>query len=88
MHISLGKTEIASGFSNYIGAFSLANVAPFAPVFLNETVLRARYQVFIGCFKLSLYSNYQLIEKNNGLANIAVNAAVNFNQQGQVSDSK
>ena len=83
MHISLGKTEMASGYSNYIGAFSLANVAPFAPVFLNETVLRGEITGFYWLFQAKPYSNYQLIKKNNGLY-IAVNAAVNFNQQGQV----
>jgi len=83
LHISLGKTEIASGYSNYIGAFGLANVAPFAPVFLNESVLRGEIPGFYWLFQAKPYSNYQLIEKNNGLY-IAVNAPVNFNQQGQV----
>lgn len=83
MHISLGKTEIASGFSNYIGAFNLTNVAPFAPVFFNESVLRGEIPGFYWLFQAKPYTNYQLIEKNNGLY-IAVNAAVNFNQQGQV----
>lgn len=83
LNISLGKTEMASGYSNYIGAFSLANVAPFAPVFLNETVLRGEILGFYWLFQAKPYSNYQLIEKNNGLY-IAVNAAVNYNQQGQV----
>ncbi len=83
LHISLGKTEIASGFSNYIGAFGLTNVAPFAPVFLNETVLRGEIPGFYWLFQAKPYTNYQLIEKNNGLY-IAVNAAVNYNQPGQV----
>ena len=83
LNLSLGKSEIASGYSNYIGAFSLTNVAPFAPVFLNETVLRGELLGFYWLFQAKPYSNYQLIEKNNNLY-IAVNAAVNFNQQGQV----
>ena len=82
-HISLGKTETASGYSNYIGAFNLTNVAPFAPVFLNETVLRGEIPGFYWLFQAKPYTNYQLIEKNNGLY-IAVNAAVSSNQQGQV----
>ena len=83
LHISLGKTDMASGLSNYIGAFNLANVAPFAPVFLNESVLRGEIPGFYWLFQAKPYTNYQLIEKNNGLY-IAVNAAVNSNQQGQV----
>ena len=83
IHISLGKSEISSGYSNYIGAFNLTNVAPFAPVFFNESVLRGEIPGFYWLFQAKPYTNYQLIEKNNGLY-IAVNAAVNSNQQGQV----
>lgn len=81
--ISIGKTEIYSGYSNYIGAFNLTNVAPFAPVFFNELVLRGEVPNLYWLFQAKPYSNYQLIEKNNGIF-IAVNVATNYNQPGQI----
>jgi len=81
--VSLGNVEVSSGYSNYFGAYSLTNIAPFAPVFLKESVLRGELFGFYWLFQARPYNNYQLIEKNNSLY-IAVNAGVGFSLQGQV----
>lgn len=84
-NISLAAPTVAmySGGSNYIGAFSLANIAPFAPVFINETVLRGELQGLYWLFQSRPYSNYQMIEKGNGLY-IAVNVVQDTGTQGQI----
>lgn len=72
-----------SGSFNYIGAFNLANVAPFAPVFINETVLRGELHGLYWLFQNRPYANYQLMERNNGLY-IAVNVIQSTNALGQI----
>lgn len=80
--LSLGKTDILSGSSNYIGAYNLINIAPFSPVFINENVLRGGLYGFYWLFQNKPFNNYQLIERNGGLY-IAVNIAAHYNSQGQ-----
>ena len=89
-YISISTTSLLintltmySGSFNYIGAFSLANVAPFAPVFINETVLRGEMQGLYWLFQNRPYSNYQLIERNNGLY-VAVNVLQSTSTSGQI----
>lgn len=81
--LSVVVSAIYSGSSNYIGAFNLTNVAPFAPVFINETVLRGELYGLYWLFQNRPYSNYQLIEKNSGLY-IAVNVLQSSSTLGQV----
>ncbi|RKG50348.1 hypothetical protein D7V68_03625 [Acinetobacter cumulans] len=72
-NISLGVTgSIQSGLSDYIGPYSLTSVAVFAPVFINETVLRGEIPNLYWLFQDKPYANYQIIERN-GNAYIAVN---------------
>jgi hypothetical protein len=66
--MSLGvAATVVSGSSNYVGASSLANVSPFAPVFINESVLRGEMPNFNWLFQNKPYTNYQVIEKSNSL---------------------
>ena len=81
--LNTGQATMYSGSLNYIGAFNLTNVAPFAPVFINETVLRGEMYGLYWLFQNRPYSNYQLIEKNSGLY-IAVNVVQSSSTLGQV----
>lgn len=81
--LQVGATTLYSGSSNYIGAFNLTSVAPFAPVFINEAVLRGEMHGLYWLFQNRPYSNYQLIEKNSRLY-IAVNVAQSTSTLGQV----
>jgi len=81
--LNTGESAMYSGSFNYIGAFNLTNVAPFAPVFINETVLRGEMYGLYWLFQNRPYSNYQLIEKNSGLY-IAVNIVQSSSTLGQV----
>jgi len=81
--LNTGESAMYSGSFNYIGAFNLTNVAPFAPVFINETVLRGEMYGLYWLFQNRPYSNYQLIEKNSGLY-IAVNVVQSSSTLGQV----
>lgn len=71
LHVS-GATD--SGSSNYIGAYSLTNIAPFAPVFINEVVLRGEMPGLYYLMQLRPYSNLQIIEKE-GVLYLAKNMA-------------
>ncbi|HAB43183.1 MAG TPA: hypothetical protein DCE70_06475 [Acinetobacter sp.] len=89
-HITVATTSLLvniltmySGSSNYIGAFNLANVAPFAPVFINETVLRGEMHGLYWLFQNRPYANYQLMERNNELY-IAVNVIQSTSASGQI----
>lgn len=78
-----GAASSYSGSLNYIGAFSLTNVSPFIPVFLNETVLRGELQGLYWLYQNKPYSNYQTIEKDKDLY-IAVNVAQSTSTLGQL----
>lgn len=81
--LGVGQATMYSGGANYIGAFNLTNIAPFAPVFINETVLRGEMFGLYWLFQNRPYSQYQLIEKNNELY-IACNVIQSSSTQGQV----
>lgn len=59
--------DFYSGTLNYIGAYSLTNIAPFAPVFITENVLRGELNGFYWLFQDKPYPDLSLIEKSNAL---------------------
>lgn len=82
--ISLGiATLINSGSSNYIGASSLNNISPFAPVFLNEAVLRGKLPNLYWLFQNKPYANYGVFENNSELF-LAVYCASGTTVEGQI----
>lgn len=84
--ISLGpynSANVYSGGQNYIGAFNLTNIAPFAPAFFSETVLRGEVPEFYWLFQSRPYNNYQIIEKD-GSFYMAVNIVQSSGTSGQV----
>ena len=82
--ISLGiATSINSGSSNYIGASSLNNISPFAPVFLNEAVLRGKLPNLYWLFQNKPYANYGVFENNSELF-LAVYCASGTTVEGQI----
>lgn len=80
--LGVGVGSVRTGYSNYIGAYSLASVSPFAPVFINETVLRGEVPNLNWLFQQKPYNNYQFIEKDN-TAYMAVDCAPTSGQ-GQI----
>lgn len=82
LSLYVANSVIYSGAANYIGAASLASVAPFAPVFINEDVLRGELPNIYYLFQIRPYANLQLIERN-GAIYIAKNVG-NTSAQGQV----
>jgi hypothetical protein len=51
--LSLNSDTAGSGVNNVIGASTLTNTAPFAPVFIKEdttNVLRGKSRTYFGCF--------------------------------------
>lgn len=82
--LSLGvATNITSGLSNYIGAATLTNNSPFAPVYLNETVLRGSLRGLSWLFQAKPYSHLSLIVDKN-LIFISVNIAGTPSSDGQI----
>ncbi len=81
--LGINNAIIASGSANYIGASTLGNISPFAPVYLNETVLRGCLKGLYWLFQLKPYSHLTLIEKNKELF-IAVNCASSAITEGQI----
>lgn len=79
LHVS---SSANSGTQNFIGAFSLNNIAPFTPVFINETVLRGELPNIYYLHQQRPFSNLQLIE-NNGSVFIAKNMA-SSTAEGQI----
>ena len=68
--LSLNLTIAGSGASDAIGASTLTNTAPFAPVFIKEdatNVLRGQIKNLFWLFQQKPYSNFQLIEKDSAL---------------------
>lgn len=65
LHVASIPTH--SGTSNYIGDQSLANVVPFAPVFINESVLRGELLNIYYVFQIRPYGNLTIVEKNSVL---------------------
>lgn len=68
--LSLNSDTAGSGVNNVIGASTLTNTAPFAPVFIKEdatNVLRGQIKNLFWLFQQKPYSNFQLIEKDSAL---------------------
>ncbi|WP_336942829.1 hypothetical protein [Acinetobacter modestus] len=68
--LSLNSDTAGSGVNNVIGASTLTNTAPFAPVFIKEdttNVLRGQIKNLYWLFQQKPYSNFQLIEKDGVL---------------------
>lgn len=68
--LSLNSDTAGSGVNNVIGASTLTNTAPFAPVFIKEdttNVLRGQIKNLFWLFQQKPYSNFQLIEKDSSL---------------------
>jgi len=65
--MQVSNSQMYSGTTNYIGAYSLNNIAPFAPVMVNESVLRGEMPNIYYLFQLRPYSNSQLIEKDGAI---------------------
>ena len=68
--LSLSSDNAGSGVNNVIGASTLTNTAPFAPVFIKEdttNVLRGQIRNLFWLFQQKPYSNFQLIEKDGAL---------------------
>ena len=83
--VSLGvmPDNAGTGIQNYIADKSVANVIPFSPVFLRETVIRGQLPNLFWLFQNLPYSHYSIFEKSNELF-IAVNiASLSSSQSGQ-----
>jgi len=72
--IANSAAEIRTGAENYVGSPALTGIAPFAPVFINEVVLRGEMPGIFWLFQKIPYSNFQLIHQNSSVF-IAVNCA-------------
>ncbi len=82
--LALGNTTyMYSGAQNFIGAYNLTSIAPFAPVFLNETVLRGEMPGIYWLFQNRPYNHLQIVEKDGG-AYMAVNVVQSSGTNGQV----
>lgn len=75
--------NVHTGGSNYFGPPSLANSIPFAPIFINEDVLRGEMKGIYWLFQQQPYSNYSVFNKNNS-AYIACNVAPFSSIAGQL----
>ena len=68
--LSLNSDTAGSGVNNVIGASTLTNTTPFAPIFIKEdttNVLRGQIKNLFWLFQQKPYSNFQLIEKDGAL---------------------
>lgn len=68
--LSLSSDTAGSGVNNVIGASTLTNTAPFAPIFIKEdttNVLRGQIKNLFWLFQQKPYSNFQVIEKDGAL---------------------
>ena len=80
---SIGCAAIVyTGVGDYIGAASLSGLSPFAPVYIQENVLRGVLPSLNWLFQNKPFSNNQAIENNNSLF-IAQDITV-VSSQGQV----
>ena len=78
----VASSNVNSGASNYIGAYSLTNIAPLVPAFINESVLRGELPNLYYLFQLRPYSNLQTFVKD-GQIFIAKNIATS-GSEGQI----
>lgn len=73
-NISLSVGSYYSGLSNYVGQYSLTNICPLLPVFINESVLRGEIPNFYHIFQQKPYVNKTVIE-NGGTIFMAIDIA-------------
>jgi len=78
----VASSAVNSGASNYIGAYSLTNIAALIPAFINESVLRGELPNLYYLFQLRPYSNLQTFAKD-GQIFIAKNIATSTSE-GQI----
>lgn len=78
----VASSAVNSGVSNYIGAYSLTNIAALIPAFINESVLRGELPNLYYLFQLRPYSNLQTFAKD-GQIFIAKNIATS-GSEGQI----
>lgn len=82
--LSLSSDTAGSGVNNVIGASTLTNTTPFAPIFIKEdttNVLRGQIKNLFWLFQQKPYSNFQVIEKDGALYIAAFIASTsNFGQ--------
>lgn len=83
LSLNPATSVIYSGYSDYIGAYSLSNIAPLIPVFINEIVLRGEIPNLYWLLQNKPYSNYQTFESNSS-AFIATNIAMGNGPTGQI----
>ncbi len=81
--LSTPSNNVYTGGSNHFGPPSLANSIPFAPIFINEDVLRGEMKGIYWLFQQQPYSNYTVFNKNNS-AYIACNVAPFSSIAGQL----
>jgi len=78
----VASSNVNSGTSNYIGAYSLTNIAALIPAFINESVLRGELPNLYYLLQLRPYSNLQTFAKD-GQIFIAKNIATSTSE-GQI----
>lgn len=83
MSMTMGISIIYSGSSNYIGAYTLTNIAPFLPVFINESVLRGELYGLYWLLQNKPYNHFQLIEKDRSIY-MAINLTMSTGNLGQI----
>ncbi len=83
MSMTMGNAIIYSGYMNYIGAYTLTNIAPFIPVFINETVLRGELYGLYWLLQNKPYSHLQLIVNGNAIY-MAINLTISTGNLGQI----
>ena len=76
------STTIYSGAANYIGSTSLNGLSPFAPVYIQENVLRGVLPSLNWLFQDKPFLNNQAIENSNSM--YIASDVVTSNTQGQV----
>ncbi|OTG87205.1 hypothetical protein [Acinetobacter sp. ANC 3832] len=80
---TMGLSSYHSGVNDSIGVYTLTNVAPFFPVFINETVLRGEVPGLYWLLQKRPYSHMQIIEYENEVY-MAINTLVSSNNLGQL----
>lgn len=77
------SANMYSGGQDYIGAYNLTNIAPFAPVVFYEIVLRGEAPGFYWLFQSRPYNDRQIIEQDDGTY-MAVNVVQSSGTNGQI----
>ena len=86
LSLKVSSSDIYSGYSNYINASILTNVAPFAALIVKEVsnnVIRGEMPNIFWLFQTKPYNHLQVFEKN-GVLYIAINIAHYNGYEGQI----